>query len=399
MFENIIGHEVLINQLRTEINTSNLPYSLLFFGEPYNGKLTAALEAARVLSCKKTGNWGCTCTSCKKHRLLESSNTLLLGSRSFMEEISVCAETLKRTLSQAAQFMFIRAVRKLIRRFDDVLWRNQDQKLKKIIPDLEKLNENLELVLPGRRLPETEILLKVLSNIKTSAGKIESSIKNEGIPIQQVRNINYWVHTTNNDAAKIIILDGADKLGEGSRNALLKILEEPPESVYFILISKRKEGIIPTILSRVRPYYFAPRDTDLEKQVIERIFRDTGDFSGSLRDYFLLKNDIDQSLLKAYALKMLKDIVDKQEIDAVLFDTITEYVCEEKNFIPFLEELTALYRKILRRETDSFENITVQTLYAWYNALNEVLKNRELYNQNTSLLISSLIYSMREHRI
>jgi DNA polymerase-3 subunit gamma/tau len=60
---------------------------------------------------------------------------------------------------------------------------------------------------------------------------------------------------------------------ESSRNALLKILEEPPESVRFVLASSRRIAIMTTILSRARTYHFSPRDPACTALVIERVFR------------------------------------------------------------------------------------------------------------------------------
>lgn len=49
---------------------------------------------------------------------------------------------------------------------------------------------------------------------------------------------------------KTIILAG-EKFNIEAQNALLKVLEEPPQNVKFILIAKHKNGILPTILSRL----------------------------------------------------------------------------------------------------------------------------------------------------
>lgn len=49
---------------------------------------------------------------------------------------------------------------------------------------------------------------------------------------------------------KTIIL-AADKFNIEAQNALLKVLEEPPNNVKFILITKYKSAILPTILSRL----------------------------------------------------------------------------------------------------------------------------------------------------
>ncbi len=49
---------------------------------------------------------------------------------------------------------------------------------------------------------------------------------------------------------KVYIIDDADTMNEQSQNALLKILEEPPQGVIFILICKNKSALLDTVISR-----------------------------------------------------------------------------------------------------------------------------------------------------
>jgi DNA polymerase-3 subunit gamma/tau len=60
---------------------------------------------------------------------------------------------------------------------------------------------------------------------------------------------------------------------EDSRNSLLKLLEEPPGTVTLILSSARPKTLLPTILSRLRPYRFAARSAETDAEVIRRVFR------------------------------------------------------------------------------------------------------------------------------
>lgn len=50
--------------------------------------------------------------------------------------------------------------------------------------------------------------------------------------------------------AKVFILDEVHRLTTDAQNSLLKILEEPPQNVYFILATTEKDKLLPTILSR-----------------------------------------------------------------------------------------------------------------------------------------------------
>jgi len=55
----------------------------------------------------------------------------------------------------------------------------------------------------------------------------------------------------NNADRKVYIFTDCDNMNAFSQNALLKVVEEPPEFTYFIFTVTNKDNILPTILSRV----------------------------------------------------------------------------------------------------------------------------------------------------
>lgn len=79
--------------------------------------------------------------------------------------------------------------------------------------------------------------------------------ENGNIKIDEIRNIIYSaIESSYNSPKKIFILSGIDQIRKESSNALLKILEEPPQNVYFILLS-RTLNILSTIKSRTVKFY------------------------------------------------------------------------------------------------------------------------------------------------
>lgn len=49
---------------------------------------------------------------------------------------------------------------------------------------------------------------------------------------------------------RVFLIDGANTMNENSQNALLKVLEEPPGDIVFILITESKSALLDTIVSR-----------------------------------------------------------------------------------------------------------------------------------------------------
>ena len=71
------------------------------------------------------------------------------------------------------------------------------------------------------------------------------------IEISQIRDmINYANKSAFNNKERIVLIDNAENLNLSSSNALLKIIEEPNENVFFILIFDNNRKIIETIKSR-----------------------------------------------------------------------------------------------------------------------------------------------------
>jgi len=77
------------------------------------------------------------------------------------------------------------------------------------------------------------------------------------IIIDQVRSLENFIHQSSFDNfPKFIIIDSADDLNLNAANALLKVLEEPKNNTYFILITHQISTLLPTIRSRCVKFNF-----------------------------------------------------------------------------------------------------------------------------------------------
>ncbi|WP_347952422.1 hypothetical protein [Mesomycoplasma hyopneumoniae] len=83
-----------------------------------------------------------------------------------------------------------------------------------------------------------------------------------------LEDINKLYFSTFADSqSKIFILKNIEKTHISLLNSLLKILEDPPKSTYFLLIAKSQNLVIPTIVSRCQVFWFTEfdRQKDLKK--------------------------------------------------------------------------------------------------------------------------------------
>ena len=306
MYENLVNQSAS-KDLKSDIKNQRLPGAVLFSGPEASGKLTAALETARILSCRESGShrFDCNCNSCLQHKSLTCTNLLLLGPRDCFLEISSAKKTFldavreNATYLTAARYLFLRSIRKLTLRFSEILWQG-DKDLSKIGSIMQDINENLEKLDFPRELPSFEDLEKITASLEKKALDLESDYLYDSIPVSQIRNMEAWAHIKTEEGKKTIIIENADRMQSSVRNALLKILEEPPESCIFILLTSKKNAIMQTILSRVRNYSFKERSLEQQKDVITRVFH-REDFSSTINDYLLTFLPVNPEVIKSQA--------------------------------------------------------------------------------------------------
>ena len=95
------------------------------------------------------------------------------------------------------------------------------------------------------------------------------------LSIETVRKIRTNAYILPNEAPKkvYLILD-CDKMLAPAQNALLKILEEPPSNVVFILTVSSANILLQTVRSRSRIYTLYPPDTEEAAAFLEKRFPD-----------------------------------------------------------------------------------------------------------------------------
>ena len=84
------------------------------------------------------------------------------------------------------------------------------------------------------------------------------------------RTIPFYGTTAGQEGWRICIVDAADEMNLNASNALLKILEEPPEQAIFLVLAHAPGQLLPTIRSRCRRLDLKPLDEEYLIQALEK---------------------------------------------------------------------------------------------------------------------------------
>jgi DNA polymerase-3 subunit delta' len=116
--------------------------------------------------------------------------------------------------------------------------------------------------------PSDPVARHVAAGAHGSLLTLERSLNDKGvmrtvITVDETREtISFFGSTAAVDGWRVCIVDTVDELNPNAANALLKILEEPPQQSLFLLVSHAPARVLPTILSRCRKLALRPLATD-----------------------------------------------------------------------------------------------------------------------------------------
>lgn len=397
MFENLL-YQNTARLLTDDILNNRLPNSLLFSGTAGSGKLTCALELARILSCTgvQKGAWTCTCPSCQHQKALNSQNLLIAGPRDCTLEIKAAAQTLLKAYEQnapyltAARYLFIRSIRKLTVRFSPVLYEDDD-KASKISPLMESIESDLEELEPSREPGSIDDVKKNIESVLKTCEKLEDDFMYDAIPVSQIRHISMWARYTTEGMKKVVILENADRMEESARNALLKVLEEPPEGTLFILTTGMRGAVMQTILSRVRTYTFSDRTISQQQEVLSRVFHvEHPDVYTSLNSYLTEFLPVPSNEIRNLAHQYVAQIIHRERPD------IDKIIKDAKNFEPrislkiFFESIYQNLETILSRTESHNIAQTTNFVTAMVESAKKAYESITLYNISPAAALEAL---------
>ncbi|MDP0493410.1 MAG: ATPase [Fusobacterium sp. JB021] len=213
----------------------------------------------------------------------------------------------------------------------------------------------------------------------------------EDIKIEDVRKISYRASTSSYEGGnRIFILKDLDRLNKESSNALLKLIEEPRDGDYFILLMKNL-NLISTIKSRSIILKIKNRTFD-ELEVTEEIYKF---FRGNGHDILNYKKE-NLDLKKAYIYSDIqkviesyienKDIESKMNIYKALIDFYKnkEYIGKAEQ-LKFAEDIANSCGKerIIAMEICNYMSYFIKD----YNKLEKLLKIKNCIKSNVNLRV------------
>jgi len=126
-------------------------------------------------------------------------------------------------------------------------------------------SERDALLIAERRHPDVHFLVREVwdksrpPNIVPLDERRDDDVPARSIRVSQVRALRaQMAKPPTLSPRRVVLIDAADDLEREGANALLKVLEEPPASTVFLLVSHAPGRLLPTIRSRCRLLRFDP---------------------------------------------------------------------------------------------------------------------------------------------
>ena len=96
------------------------------------------------------------------------------------------------------------------------------------------------------------------SNVQQQHRSKAPAAKTDTISIEDVRALQQRLHETGASKRLCCLIRSIDRMQPAAANAFLKVLEEPPPRVAFVLTAESEHSVLPTIASRTRILRFHP---------------------------------------------------------------------------------------------------------------------------------------------
>jgi DNA polymerase III subunit delta' len=223
----------------------------------------------------------------------------------------------------------------------------------------------------------------ICKNIHPNFFGLTFELKKQDIKVEDIRSLLKFLHKSAfSSSIKCILIDSAEKLNLNSSNALLKILEEPPDNVFFFIVNNSNKKILSTIKSRAHEFKFFLTLSEKE-YIFNKIIQDYDidiDIKKTIKKFYF---DTPGSLLK-YSLVLSKSNI-------VFSENIYESIIY----------LINLYKKDKNIELLHFISLFVEIFYNQLCFKQDTDLNSSLFNKSKILNLFSDMkkYNLNENNV
>lgn len=182
----------------------------------------------------------------------------------------------------------------------------------------------------------------------------------KSIGVDKIREISKDVYVKPFESEnKVYIIEDGGAMTDEAQNAMLKILEEPPEYAVFIIITTSASMLLPTVLSRCTCVRFPP----LSEEKMYRYIKENHSDAEENTDFLVrfsqgipkaaddIINDPDFEPLRQESFKMLIPLLSKHRISAY---TVTEFLENNKDKAELILDLwQSFLRDIMLMQNDA----------------------------------------------
>ena len=187
------------------------------------------------------------------------------------------------------------------------------------------------------------------------------------IEISQIRDmISYANKSAFNNKERIVLIDNAENLNLSSSNALLKIIEEPNENVFFILIFDNSKKLLDTLKSRCLKFNFnlsIDKSVDVTNKIINKnifdlinkdlicCYNTPGDYINLLNFSSSSKIDILNTVLKKFLVNLIDEKYYKKNnfVKNNIYKFLELYFLNLMNLKDSQKKINLLYKYFTRK--------------------------------------------------
>ena len=227
--------------------------------------------------------------------------------------------------------------------------------------------------------PENKSFKLILNKSNPNFILIDIDVDKKSIDINQIRNLISTLNKSSfNKKPRLVLIDNIELLNINSVNALLKILEEPNDNIYFILINNHKK-ILPTLRSRCLNYNIHLKSEE-SFDISTKILGEN------------IKNLIYENIINFYntpgSILNLLDYANRNDVDLTkinLKDFIKKIITEKKyKKDQFVKQLLYSLIELYFRQNVSLKNISLLKIQNYFL---KKINNTKIFNLDDETLL------------